>query len=104
MELLANFCFGPPEFGLGHLKLPVTGPEWPPTLKLNDIPGYIYNFRCIERWLKGQGGKCPQCNAKAARKDIRVIYAKALRVNGLLYNICSVNWQKQMVAKLVVNV
>ncbi len=35
---------------------------------------------CIEKWLKGQGGKCPQCQAKASRKDIRVIYAKALRV------------------------
>lgn len=38
-------------------------------------------FSCIERWLKGKGGneKCPQCNAPAKRKDIRNIYAKALK-------------------------
>ncbi|XP_064114018.1 E3 ubiquitin-protein ligase RFWD3-like isoform X1 [Macrobrachium nipponense] len=40
---------------------------------------YFWNS-CIERWLKGQGGKCPQCNAKATRKDIRVLYAKSLKV------------------------
>ena len=37
-------------------------------------------YSCIEKWLKGQGGKCPQCNAKAKKSDIRVIYAKALRM------------------------
>ena len=36
--------------------------------------------RCIEKWLKGQGGKCPSCNEKAKMKDIRVIYAKAIKV------------------------
>ena len=41
----------------------------------------LVNFSCIERWLKGQGGKCPQCNAKAHKRDIRMIYAKALRVS-----------------------
>lgn len=36
---------------------------------------------CIEKWLKGQGGgKCPQCNAKAKKTDIRVIFAKAISV------------------------
>ena len=36
---------------------------------------------CIDKWLKGQGaGKCPQCNAKSKRADIRVIYAKAVSV------------------------
>ncbi len=35
---------------------------------------------CIEKWLRGQGGKCPQCNCKAHKKDIRVIYAKAIKV------------------------
>ena len=42
-----------------------------------------YFTSCIEKWLKGQAGKCPQCNAKAHRKDIRVIYAKALRVSSI---------------------
>lgn len=36
---------------------------------------------CIEKWLKGQGGgKCPQCNAKAKKTDIRVIFAKTIAV------------------------
>ena len=35
--------------------------------------------RCIEQWLKSATGKCPHCNAKAKRADIRVIYAKALK-------------------------
>ena len=36
---------------------------------------------CIERWLKAKSAveKCPQCNAPARRKDIRNIYAKALK-------------------------
>jgi len=40
----------------------------------------IIFFSCIDKWLKGQGGKCPQCNAKAKRQDIRVLYAKCLKV------------------------
>nr|KAG5694614.1 hypothetical protein BaRGS_014709 [Batillaria attramentaria] len=35
---------------------------------------------CIEKWLKGQGGKCPQCNEKAKLKDVRVIYAKTIKM------------------------
>ncbi|XP_076063774.1 E3 ubiquitin-protein ligase rfwd3.L-like isoform X2 [Oratosquilla oratoria] len=42
--------------------------------------GHIFGQACIERWLKGQGGKCPQCNAKATKKDVRVLYAKSLKV------------------------
>ncbi|KAK7076001.1 RING finger and WD repeat domain-containing protein 3 [Halocaridina rubra] len=42
--------------------------------------GHLFGNSCIERWLKGQGGKCPQCNAKASKRDIRVIYAKSLKV------------------------
>jgi len=38
---------------------------------------------CIEKWLKGQLGKCPQCNAKAHRKDIRPLFARTLKVNYL---------------------
>ena len=36
---------------------------------------------CIERWLKAKGGndKCPQCNAPAKKKDIRNIYARAIK-------------------------
>ena len=36
-------------------------------------------FRCIERWLKNSGAeKCPQCNLKAKKSDIRPIYARAI--------------------------
>lgn len=34
--------------------------------------------RCIEKWLKGQGERCPQCNAKAKKGDIRIIYTKSI--------------------------
>ena len=32
--------------------------------------------------MKGQGGegKCPQCNAKARKTDIRTIFAKSIKV------------------------
>lgn len=42
--------------------------------------GHMFGFSCIEHWLKGQGNKCPQCNAKARKTDIRVLYAKSLKV------------------------
>ncbi|KAL5464066.1 hypothetical protein EMCRGX_G033025 [Ephydatia muelleri] len=40
--------------------------------------GHLFGYTCIEKWLKKAqpSGKCPQCNFKARRKDIRVIYAK----------------------------
>ncbi|KAL3841397.1 hypothetical protein ACJMK2_019549 [Sinanodonta woodiana] len=41
--------------------------------------GHLFGQGCIEKWLRGQGGKCPQCNAKAKRQDIRVIYAKSIK-------------------------
>lgn len=38
-------------------------------------------FRCIEKWIRGNGGgKCPQCNAPAKKGDIRVIYSKSISV------------------------
>lgn len=48
---------------------------------------------CIEKWLKGSGSKCPQCNKSARRKDIRVLYAKSIRVmlnNTMLLCFCSI--------------
>ncbi|XP_019630805.1 PREDICTED: E3 ubiquitin-protein ligase RFWD3-like isoform X1 [Branchiostoma belcheri] len=42
--------------------------------------GHLFGQSCIEKWLKGQGGKCPQCNAKAKKGDIRVIYAKTVKM------------------------
>ncbi|XP_013408860.1 E3 ubiquitin-protein ligase RFWD3 [Lingula anatina] len=41
--------------------------------------GHLFGHSCIDKWLKGQGGKCPQCNAKAKKADIRIIYARALK-------------------------
>lgn len=45
--------------------------------------GHLFGFVCINKWLQGtnrQKGRCPQCNAKATKKDIRVIYAKSIKV------------------------
>ncbi|XP_064635552.1 E3 ubiquitin-protein ligase rfwd3.L-like isoform X2 [Lineus longissimus] len=42
--------------------------------------GHLFGQSCIDKWLRGQGEKCPHCNRKAKRSDIRVIYAKALKV------------------------
>ncbi|XP_052797450.1 E3 ubiquitin-protein ligase RFWD3-like isoform X2 [Mya arenaria] len=41
--------------------------------------GHLFGQSCIEKWLRGQGGKCPHCNAKAKRQDIRVLYAKTIK-------------------------
>ena len=50
-------------------------------LYLHAHTSFIFLFpSCVEKWLKGSGGKCPQCNAKAKRADIRLIYAKTISV------------------------
>ncbi|XP_042294629.1 E3 ubiquitin-protein ligase RFWD3 [Sceloporus undulatus] len=41
--------------------------------------GHLFGYSCIQRWLKGQPGKCPQCNKKAKRSDIVVLYARTLK-------------------------
>uniref|UniRef100_A0A4W3HDP9 RING-type E3 ubiquitin transferase n=1 Tax=Callorhinchus milii TaxID=7868 RepID=A0A4W3HDP9_CALMI len=41
--------------------------------------GHLFGFTCIDRWLKGQGGKCPQCNKKAKRSDVVLLYARVLK-------------------------
>ncbi|CAN2389275.1 MDM2/MDM4 family protein binding [Pristimantis euphronides] len=41
--------------------------------------GHLFGFTCIDRWLKGGAAKCPQCNKKAKRSDIVVLYARTLR-------------------------
>ncbi|KAK6477256.1 E3 ubiquitin-protein ligase RFWD3 isoform X1 [Huso huso] len=41
--------------------------------------GHLFGFTCIDRWLRGHGGKCPQCNKKAKRTDIVVLYARTLK-------------------------
>ncbi|KAF7648504.1 hypothetical protein LDENG_00155990, partial [Lucifuga dentata] len=43
--------------------------------------GHLFGFTCIERWLKAQGqaAKCPQCNKKAKRSDIIMLYALKLK-------------------------
>lgn len=42
--------------------------------------GHLFGQSCIDKWLKGNGQKCPQCNARARKGDIRVVYAKSLKV------------------------
>ncbi|CAJ1055912.1 E3 ubiquitin-protein ligase RFWD3 [Xyrichtys novacula] len=43
--------------------------------------GHVFGYTCIQRWLKAQGsaGKCPQCNKKAKRSDIFLLYTPKLR-------------------------
>ncbi|XP_075796791.1 E3 ubiquitin-protein ligase RFWD3 isoform X1 [Pelodiscus sinensis] len=41
--------------------------------------GHLFGYTCIVRWLKGQAGKCPQCNKKAKRSDVVVLYARTLK-------------------------
>ncbi|XP_038610727.1 E3 ubiquitin-protein ligase RFWD3 [Tachyglossus aculeatus] len=41
--------------------------------------GHLFGYTCIAKWLKGQAGKCPQCNKKAKRSDIVVLYARTLK-------------------------
>ncbi|XP_071005209.1 E3 ubiquitin-protein ligase rfwd3.S-like [Oncorhynchus clarkii lewisi] len=43
--------------------------------------GHLFGYTCIGRWVKGQGqgAKCPQCNKKAKRSDIVLLYARKLR-------------------------
>ncbi|XP_056272383.1 E3 ubiquitin-protein ligase RFWD3 [Pseudoliparis swirei] len=43
--------------------------------------GHLFGFTCIRRWLSAQGpsAKCPQCNKKAKRSDIVLLYAPKLR-------------------------
>ncbi|KAG0718921.1 E3 ubiquitin-protein ligase RFWD3 [Chionoecetes opilio] len=45
--------------------------------------GHLFGLSCITQWLQGANrhkGRCPQCNFKATRKDIRIIYAKSIKV------------------------
>jgi len=40
--------------------------------------GHFFGYNCIERWLKGTGASCPNCNEKSTKKDIRVHYVSKL--------------------------
>jgi len=40
--------------------------------------GHFFGYTCIERWLKGTGASCPNCNEKSTKKDIRVHYVSKL--------------------------
>ncbi|XP_061696605.1 E3 ubiquitin-protein ligase RFWD3 isoform X2 [Syngnathoides biaculeatus] len=43
--------------------------------------GHLFGFTCIRKWLTSQrsAAKCPQCNKKAKRSDILLLYAPKLR-------------------------
>lgn len=41
--------------------------------------GHLFGKSCILKWLKGHPGKCPQCNAKADRRDIRVLFVRSVK-------------------------
>ncbi|XP_038662907.1 E3 ubiquitin-protein ligase RFWD3 isoform X2 [Scyliorhinus canicula] len=42
--------------------------------------GHLFGSTCISQWLKGGGGKCPQCNKKAKRSDVVLVYAPTVKV------------------------
>ncbi|VDO91437.1 unnamed protein product [Schistosoma curassoni] len=44
--------------------------------------GHLFGYSCVMKWFKavGKKAKCPQCNAKANRRDVRVLYCKNLKV------------------------
>ncbi|XP_036366019.1 E3 ubiquitin-protein ligase RFWD3 isoform X3 [Octopus sinensis] len=41
--------------------------------------GHLFGESCIDKWLRGQGDKCPHCNCKAKRSDIRVVFSRNIR-------------------------
>lgn len=43
--------------------------------------GHLFGLNCITQWLTLNNAatrKCPECNTKASKKDIRILYAKKL--------------------------
>lgn len=40
--------------------------------------GHFFGFSCIEKWLRGSGNSCPNCNEKNTKKDIRVHFVSRL--------------------------
>ncbi|ODN04098.1 E3 ubiquitin-protein ligase RFWD3 [Orchesella cincta] len=41
--------------------------------------GHVFGKECIEKWIQTQK-RCPQCNCKALKRDIRILYVKNLKV------------------------
>ena len=40
--------------------------------------GHFFGYSCIEKWLRGSGKSCPNCNEKSTQKDIRVHFVAKL--------------------------
>ena len=40
--------------------------------------GHFFGYSCIEKWLRGSGNSCPNCNEKNTKKDIRVHFVSRL--------------------------
>ena len=56
----------------------------------------------MDKWLKGSGGKCPQCNAKAKKGHIRIIYAKAISVVDTTERDQALKARQTLIIKLVI--
>lgn len=41
--------------------------------------GHFFGYACIDRWIRGNGNACPNCNEKATRRDIRMHYVARLK-------------------------
>ena len=40
--------------------------------------GHFFGYSCIDKWLRGSGNACPNCNEKNTKKDIRVHFVAKL--------------------------
>lgn len=43
--------------------------------------GHLFGLSCLKKWLeplRAADRRCPECNTKANKRDIRVLYAKKL--------------------------
>ena len=40
--------------------------------------GHFFGYSCIDKWLRGSGNACPNCNEKNTKKDIRVHFVSKL--------------------------
>lgn len=42
--------------------------------------GHLFGKSCIMKWLKGNPGKCPHCNTRAHCRDVRVLFARTVKM------------------------
>ena len=69
--------------------------------------GHFFGYSCIDKWLRGSGNACPNCNEKNTKKDIRVHFVSKLAAidtserDRALQELESVNRDDRMNIKLI---